>query len=159
MAADTPMRLGVAASRRMRCVDATEAEKALWRSVRDKQLGVKFRRQHPIGPFIADFVCIERRLIVEIDGGQHGGPEDERRTAHLERHEGFKVIRFWNNEVLGNLSGVLETIVTELNTLSRLREREGPDAERREGEGAETSERDPHPGPPPRAGEGEIGGE
>ncbi|WP_232019254.1 endonuclease domain-containing protein [Sulfuritortus calidifontis] len=80
--------------------------------MRNRQLeGCKFRRQHAIGPYIADFVCLEAALILELDGGQHAAAtsEDARRTAYLQR-QGFRVLRFWNNEVLGNLAGVLEVI-------------------------------------------------
>ena len=83
----------------------------MWRALRSRQLdGLKFRRQAKIGPYIFDFVCIEARLIVEIDGGQHDTDIDSNRTKFLEQH-GFKVLRFWNNDVLENLEGVLETIV------------------------------------------------
>ena len=86
----------------------------MWRHLRGKQLeGVKFRRQHPIGKYIVDFVCLEKRLILEIDGGQHAEEDerekDDRRDQWL-RSEGFRILRFWNNEVLQNLEGVLETI-------------------------------------------------
>ncbi|MBM4260858.1 MAG: endonuclease domain-containing protein [Deltaproteobacteria bacterium] len=90
----------------------TDAEKKLWACLRANQLfGAKFRRQHPIGPFIADFCCVERALVVELDGGQHAGrlAEDRDRTQFLER-QGFRVLRFWNDEVLTNTTGVLERI-------------------------------------------------
>ena len=81
--------------------EATEAEKVLWFKLRARQLtGIKFRRQVSIGPYIVDFVSFERRLVVEIDGGQHAEPEsrcyDTRRTTWLENQE-FRVLRFWNN--------------------------------------------------------------
>jgi len=94
----------------------TDAEQSIWRALRLRQiLGVKFRRQHPIGVYIADFVCIERKLIVEVDGGQHAEQivEDKARTAWLEA-QGYRVMRFWNNEVLQNIEGVLEAIRLEL---------------------------------------------
>jgi len=94
----------------------TDAEQRIWRALRLRQiLGVKFRRQHPIGAYIADFICIERKLIVEVDGGQHAEQivEDNVRTAWLEA-QGYRVMRFWNNEVLQNIEGVLETIRCEL---------------------------------------------
>lgn len=90
----------------------TDVEKRLWLHLRDRRLqGKKFRRQVPLGPYIADFVNFEQRLIVELDGGQHADQidYDERRDAWLAR-EGFRVLRFWNNEVMTNLEGVLETI-------------------------------------------------
>ncbi|TVR97492.1 MAG: endonuclease domain-containing protein [Rhodospirillales bacterium] len=90
--------------------DGTDAERRLWRHLRNRGLdGHKFRRQHPIAGFVADFACVEARLVVEVDGGQHGGAADARRTAALHRH-GFTVLRFWNNEVLVNTEGVIETI-------------------------------------------------
>ena len=82
--------------------DTTDAETALWRRLRDRGLdGEKFVRQEPIGPYIADFVCRRKKLIIEIDGGQHSdqAERDEARTKHLEAL-GYRVIRFWNNEVL-----------------------------------------------------------
>jgi very-short-patch-repair endonuclease len=97
----------------------TDAEKRLWWLVRNRQLdGHKFRRQHPIGAFVADFVCIERRLIIELDGGQHADSTyDARRTAWLENH-GWRVIRFWNNDVLSGTEGVLEVILQALRSSS-----------------------------------------
>jgi very-short-patch-repair endonuclease len=93
----------------------TDAERKLWSVLRNRQLdGAKFRRQQPIGPFIADFVCHERRLIVEADGGQHADDlGDRRRTAFLES-KGYRVLRFWNNDILTNLRGVAEVIAARL---------------------------------------------
>jgi very-short-patch-repair endonuclease len=91
---------------------ATDAEALLWRHLRARRLdGLKFRRQHAIGPFIADLVCDECKLIVEADGGQHQeqAAADERRTAWLEAR-GYQVLRFWNNDILMNPAGVLEEI-------------------------------------------------
>src|SRR4249919_1766768 len=96
-------------------VNQTDAERLLWRHLRNRQLeGDKFRRQQTIGPYIVDFVCFENKLIVEIDGGQHAvtAAYDRRRTNFLES-EGFHVMRFWNNEVLGNTQSVLESIRAE----------------------------------------------
>jgi very-short-patch-repair endonuclease len=90
----------------------TDVEGKLWSRLRSRQLGdVKFRRQHPIGPFIVDFCCVERGLIVELDGSQHSEKNDvdERRKRFLEGL-GYRVLRFWNNDLLANLDGVLETI-------------------------------------------------
>jgi len=90
----------------------TPAESLLWRSLRGRQLnGLKFRRQHPLGPFIADFYCAEHHLIVEIDGGIHD-LQAERDAFRMERMEayGYHVIRFRNERVLHDLSGVLEAI-------------------------------------------------
>jgi len=97
---------------------STEAEKLLWRKLRARQLGgAKFRRQAPIGPYIVDFVSFEHKLVVEIDGGQHNAPagqqHDINRTAWLET-QGFRVLRFWNNQVLANLEGVLESTLQKL---------------------------------------------
>ena len=95
----------------------TDAEKRLWRSLRDRQVcGFKFRRQHIIEPYIVDFVCIEKKLIVEIDGGQHAEKvdADNERTKYLEDN-GYRVIRFWNNDVLGNTDVVLDVILDKLN--------------------------------------------
>jgi len=97
--------------------DMTDVERLLWRVIRGKQIHAhRFRRQHPIGPYIADFACIERRLAVELDGGQHQyqASQDEQRTAYLQS-QGWRILRFWNNEVLNNLDGVLSTIVEHLN--------------------------------------------
>jgi len=77
--------------------------------------GLKFRRQVEIDGYIADFLCPERRLIVEVDGGQHTPERDARRTAHLES-QGFRAIRFWNNDVLENLDGVWTRIEEALST-------------------------------------------
>jgi len=90
----------------------------LWQNLRAKRLnGAKFRRQHPIGNHIVDFCCLHYRLVVEIDGAQHADPEEElrdaARTTRLERH-GFKVIRFWNEDVLRSLDGVLASIADAL---------------------------------------------
>ncbi len=95
--------------------DATEAEKCLWSKLQYRQLGVKFRRQHPIKPYIVDFCCLDKALVIEVDGGQHDeNKKDEDRTAYL-TSKGYKVIRFWNNEVLTNTEAVVEMIMNELN--------------------------------------------
>lgn len=92
----------------------TDAEKLLWSHLRAGQLeGAKFVRQHPVGPYIVDFAARSVRLIVEVDGGQHGTEADAARTAHLHA-SGYQVTRFWNHDVLGNIEGVLETIRREL---------------------------------------------
>jgi hypothetical protein len=78
---------------------------------------MKFRRQHPLGPYVLDFVCLEAGLVVELDGGQHAEPKavvyDQRRTCFLES-QGFRVVRFWNNDVMSNLEGVLQTLFDSL---------------------------------------------
>ena len=95
--------------------DQTETESVLWNALRGRRLGkAKFVRQHPIGQFIADFACRSLRLAIELDGGQHSeNPADAVRTKVIEAH-GYRVIRFWNNEVLQNLDGVLAAITTEI---------------------------------------------
>jgi very-short-patch-repair endonuclease len=90
----------------------TDAEQLLWRYLKMKQMeGLKFRRQQPIDNYIVDFVCFENRIIIEVDGGQHAAEnnKDRERDSYLQQL-GFKVLRFWNNEVLQNTNGVLETI-------------------------------------------------
>lgn len=94
----------------------TDAETALWWRLRHRQLnGHRFRRQVPIGPYIADFACLAARLVVEVDGGQHidDADRDERRTAWLEER-GYRVLRFWNTDVLTNIEAVLETMLRAL---------------------------------------------
>lgn len=110
----------------------TDAETELWKHVRRKQLlGYKFRRQHPIGPYIVDFVCLPQSLVIEIDGGQHADSEYDRFRKQGLARRGFRILRFWNNEVLGNIEGVCEMILRHLGDSG------------------------PHPGLPPHAGEGD----
>jgi very-short-patch-repair endonuclease len=88
--------------------DLTKAERVLWKHLRDRALaGAKFRRQHPVGRYVADFACVDAKLLIEIDGGQHAArtKEDAARTRALEA-TGYRVIRFWNHEVLENIEGV-----------------------------------------------------
>ncbi len=97
---------------------STEVEKRLWARLRDRQLeGFKFRRQHTLLGYVLDFACNEAMLAVELDGSQHGEvshqAHDEKRSAELARL-GWKVLRFWNNEVTDNMRGVLEVIRAEL---------------------------------------------
>jgi very-short-patch-repair endonuclease len=96
--------------------DITPEEKILWYKIWNDKLGYKFRRQHSIGNFIADFFCPEKRLIIELDGGQHldNVEADQERTNYFESL-GIKVIRFWNSEIESNLNGVLMKIGEELN--------------------------------------------
>ena len=111
----------------------TEAEGVLWRHLRQEQLGVRFRRQHPRGPYVFDFACVERRLAVEVDGGQHNGSvHDERRDSWL-AEQGWRVLRYWNHHVLGCTLDVVDDIHRTL-----------------------APER-PHPSLPPQAGEGAKG--
>ncbi len=97
----------------------TDPEKRLWTRLRKRQLrGLRFRRQRPIGPYVVDFCCLEPKLIIEVDGGQHGRQvqEDGRRTRLLQQ-SGYRVVRFWNHEVLQNLNGVMTQIDTEIIAL------------------------------------------
>ena len=91
----------------------TEAEVALWSIVRGRRLGVRFRRQQPIGPYIVDFYCSAAKLVVELDGNHHGDEEryarDQARTLWL-NSQGFEVLRFWNVEFFKNRNGVVEAI-------------------------------------------------
>jgi len=93
----------------------TDAERKLWQALRDRKLGgLKFRRQVPIGRWTADFLCAELRLVVEVDGGQHGeSARDALRDAELTA-SGYRTVRFWNNDVLGNLDGVLGELLAIL---------------------------------------------
>ncbi len=92
----------------------TDAERVLWRRLRGEQLNAKFRRQHPFRCYVLDFVCVEQRLVVEIDGGQHlDSARDIERDAML-KDAGFRVLRFWNNQVLREMDAVLEAIAGEL---------------------------------------------
>ena len=116
----------------------TEAERKLWTLLRDRRLeGVKFRRQVPIGSCIADFCCFDAKLIIELDGGQHasesGAASDAQRTMRLQQ-DGFRVLRFWNNEILTNAEGALTQIAAAL--------------------GIEWAQEPPHPGPLPQGERG-----
>jgi very-short-patch-repair endonuclease len=91
---------------------ATDAEIALWRLLRSRRLAnMKFRRQVPIGPWILDFVSFEQRLVVEADGSQHAENEDDKRRDYDLSERGFRVLRFWNNDVLMRSQSVVEMIV------------------------------------------------
>ncbi|UCV15206.1 endonuclease domain-containing protein [Quatrionicoccus australiensis] len=97
--------------------EATDAERFLWQFLRDKQLGVKFRRQHPFSNYVLDFVCLERKLVIELDGGQHAetASADNERTRFLQV-AGFRVLRFWNNQVFQETEAVIESIMAVLAT-------------------------------------------
>ena len=96
-------------SRRLR-KEMTDAERRLWQHLRGGQLdGFKFRRQHPVPPYIADFCCVEKKLIVELDGSQHNAEADATRTLALQA-QGWRVIRFWDNDVLLATEAVVEAI-------------------------------------------------
>jgi adenine-specific DNA-methyltransferase len=126
------VRAGTDAKARTLRQTPTDAEALLWYRLRDRRLaGHKFRRQRPIGPYIADFVCLDAGLVVELDGGQHveAAAYDARRTRFIEA-QGHRVLRFWNGEVLTQVEAVLERIFQALQ------------------------EGRPHPNPLPLAGEG-----
>ena len=110
--ADKPLPLTRDRARRLR-KENTDAEQVLWSHLRNHAMGVKFRRQHPIGNFVVDFISLEAKLVVEIDGGQHD--EDANRLADAERtrylaERGYTVVRFWNNDVLRDIDAVLTRI-------------------------------------------------
>jgi very-short-patch-repair endonuclease len=108
----------------------TDAERLLWSRLRRRFLEVKFRRQVPLGPYIVDFACMRRKLVIEVDGGHHlENSADAVRDRWLAEN-GFRVLRFWNHEVLLNLDGVLERIAAEVGEASEFE--------------------DPLPSPPPR---------
>ncbi|MBL8674348.1 MAG: DUF559 domain-containing protein [Rhodospirillales bacterium] len=101
--------------------DQTDAESKLWRRLREHPpSGARFRRQHPIGPFFADFVCVAVKLIVELDGGQHDAERDAdlRRTRWLES-SGWRVLRFWNTDVIENVDGVIDRITAAMRDPAR----------------------------------------
>jgi very-short-patch-repair endonuclease len=93
---------------------STDAERILWSHIRAKHLdGLKFRRQHPLGNYIVDFICLERKVIIELDGSQHAEPaiqEYDRERGNWLENEGYRVLRFWDNDVLMNTKGILEVI-------------------------------------------------
>ena len=97
--------------------EMTQAEQILWESLRENINSYKFRRQHPIGDYITDFACVTAKIIIEVDGGYHDDPQqqqdDQWRTEFIERN-GFRVLRFSNDEVLYNLSAVIKDIKEEL---------------------------------------------
>ena len=102
--------------------EMTDSERKLWSALRRRQMGgSRFRRQHPLGPYIVDFVCLEKRFVIEIDGGHHNEPahtaHDARRTRWLEE-QGFVVLRVWNTDVRDNLDGVVDAISAELRLRS-----------------------------------------
>jgi very-short-patch-repair endonuclease len=103
----------ISRARRLR-KDQTDVEALLWSRLRDRRLeGWKFRRQAPVDRYVVDFLCVDAKLVIELDGGQHTAETDEERTRMIEAC-GFLVIRFWNNDVLTNLDGVLLRILETL---------------------------------------------
>jgi len=109
----------------------TDAEQLLWRELRRQQLGWRFRRQFPIPPYVVDFACVEAHLIVEADGGQHAVPDEHARRDTRLQQQGWRLLRFWNNDIIENREGVLQTIAAALSPSIS-----------------------PHPNPPPLAGKG-----
>ncbi len=110
-----PERRTVAIARRLR-MSQTSAETVLWNRIRNRQIdGHKFVRQEPVEDFICDFVCRSKMIVIEVDGGQHNDSmKDVKRDRQL-GHAGFKVLRFWNNDVLQNVDGVVAVIQAELS--------------------------------------------
>ena len=98
----------------------TDAERWLWQRLRNRELGgFKFRRQHAVGPFIVDFACVEKKVVIELDGGQHSEnlESDAKRSKYLQKH-GYRIVRFWNNEVLKEGESILNEILSYLNDSS-----------------------------------------
>jgi very-short-patch-repair endonuclease len=93
----------------------TDAERLLWSRLRRRFQDLRFRRQAPLGPFVVDFVCWGARLVIEVDGGQHLECASDQARDRWMAENGFRVLRFWNHEVLGNVDGVLERIVEEVS--------------------------------------------
>lgn len=102
----------------------TDAERKLWSRLRNNQLGVAFRRQHPLGKYVLDFYCAQLGLVIELDGGQHGesgqADRDQLRSDWL-AERGLEVMRFWNNDVLNNLDGVLVSIHGRISEIAAAR--------------------------------------
>ena len=104
----------------------TDAERKLWHALRSRELEAKFRRQVPLGPYIVDFASFDAKVIVEVDGGQHAtSATDQDRDRYL-IDRGYRVLRFWNNDVLANLDGVLETISASVSPSPGARLRRAP---------------------------------
>jgi very-short-patch-repair endonuclease len=109
-----PDRKTTGVARRLR-VNQTDAEAKLWRRLRDRQMsGCKFVRQEAISSFVCDFVCRERKLVIEVDGGQHLESQSDLIRDRTLSEQGYRVLRFWNNDVLQNIEGVLISIETAL---------------------------------------------
>jgi len=102
-------------SRQLR-VNQTDAEKKLWYALRNRQIWrLKFVRQEPVGRYTCDFVCRAKLIVIEVDGGQHADSKQDAVRDQYLREKGYRVLRFWNNDVLSNLNGVLETIASQIN--------------------------------------------
>jgi very-short-patch-repair endonuclease len=103
-------------------VNQTDAEMKLWNRIRNRQIdGNKFVRQQPIGGYICDFVCREKLVVIEVDGGQHSESTRDETRDHYLRTQGYRVMRFWNNDVLSNIEGVLTVIDEGLREISERR--------------------------------------
>jgi very-short-patch-repair endonuclease len=114
-----PDRKSIRIARQLR-VNQTDAETVLWNRIRNRQIdGHKFVRQQPIKGYICDFVCRERLLVIEVDGGQHSDSATDVVRDRRLTEEGYRVLRFWNNDVLGNIEGVLTTIQAEFVRLEK----------------------------------------
>jgi very-short-patch-repair endonuclease len=128
--------------------NATEAEKRMWSILRAKRMGgFKFRRQHALGQYIADFICLPARLVIEVDGDTHDDMRlalDERRTEYIERL-GYRVIRFWNSDVLNSSNDIASAIAEALGIVHRPRDE------------SFSAGSDPSPWPSPLQGEGNFG--
>jgi very-short-patch-repair endonuclease len=137
--------MSLAQAKRLRS-NMTDAERRLWYRLRAHRFeGHKFKRQVPIGPYVVDFACLGRKLVIEVDGGQHAdNRKDDVRDAYLGR-EGFRVLRYWNNDVLRNTEGVLEAILSVLGAPSpgALRAPPSPASGRGEAEQASGAVRGP----------------
>jgi very-short-patch-repair endonuclease len=131
---DTARAGSVGRARRLRR-NSTDAERKLWRALRSKLPQFKWRRQMPLGPYFADFACFAEKLIVELDGGQHARATeyDDRRSAFLES-QGYRVLRFWNNDALTNTAGLLDRIALELSTSPSRANGAGPSLSQGRGE-------------------------
>lgn len=106
----------ISQARRLR-KNMTDAEWKIWDMLRGPQCTFKFRRQHPIAPYIIDFYCAELNLIIEADGGQHGGLHDKKRDTFL-KDKGYHILRFWNNNILENPCGVWDKIAMTIDTIN-----------------------------------------
>jgi len=105
----------------------TDAERKLWRALRHRQISkAKFRRQVPIGPYVADFLCFETRIVVEVDGGQHADSTRDRERDRWFENNGFHVLRFSNNDVHSNVQGVLDALAEHIRCAPRRPRSEGP---------------------------------
>ena len=91
-------------------INMTDAERKLWRALRSRSIGSKFRRQVPLGPYVVDFICFESKIIVEVDGGQHATSATDSIRDQYFISRGYRVLRFWNNDVLKNLEGAFTVI-------------------------------------------------